>query len=131
VHDSILHKDVPVPFYAGQMTKEDIEEFMSLFKIKGHTDGAMQVIQLFLQKYNNMKGREGWDSLADDVNYIGSIDNLPLCDLQYKLDVHVQHHTTMGVMSTNGQHRTGKGIMVGENWKETTETHFVEDPNEL
>jgi hypothetical protein len=37
----------------------------------------------------------------------------------------------MGVMSTNGQHHTGKGIMVGKNWKETTETHFVEDPNEL
>jgi hypothetical protein len=34
-------------------------------------------------------------------------------------------------MSANGQHRTGKGILVGENWKETTETHFVEDPNEL
>jgi hypothetical protein len=32
------------------MTKEDIKEFMSLFKIKGHTDGAMQAIQLFLQK---------------------------------------------------------------------------------
>jgi hypothetical protein len=37
----------------------------------------------------------------------------------------------MGVMSTNGQHRTGKGILVGENWKETTETHFVEDPYQL
>jgi hypothetical protein len=37
----------------------------------------------------------------------------------------------MGVMSTNGQHHTGKGILVGENWKETTETHVVEDPNEL
>jgi hypothetical protein len=37
----------------------------------------------------------------------------------------------MGVMSTNGQHRTGKGILVGENWKETKKTHFVEDPNEL
>jgi hypothetical protein len=36
------------------------------------------------------------------VDYIGSIDNFPLCDLQYKLDVHIQHHTTMGVMSTNG-----------------------------
>jgi hypothetical protein len=131
VHDGILHKDIPVPFYAGQITKEDIEEFMSLFKIKGHADGAMQAIQLFLQKYNNMKGREGWDSLAEDVDYIGSIDDLPLCDLQYKLAVHVQHHTTMGAISTNGQHRTGKGIMVGENWKETTETHFVEDPNEL
>jgi hypothetical protein len=81
VHDSILHKDVPVPFYAGQMTKEDIKQFMSLFKIKGHADGAMQAIQLFLQKYNNMKGREGWDSLAEYIDYIGSIDNLPLCDL--------------------------------------------------
>jgi hypothetical protein len=129
VHDSILHKHVPVPSYAVQMTKEDIEEFMSLFKIKGHADGAMQAIQLFLQKYNNMKGREGWDSLAEDVDYIGSIDDLSLCDLQYKLGVHVQHHTTMGAMSINGQHRTGKGIMVGENWKETTETHFVEYPN--
>jgi hypothetical protein len=56
---------------------------MSLFKIKGHVDGAMQAIQLFLQKYNNMKGREGWDSLAEDVDYIGSIDDLPVCDLQY------------------------------------------------
>jgi hypothetical protein len=54
-----------------------------------------------------------------------------VCDLQYKLDDHVQRHTTMGFMSTNGQHRTGKGIMAGESWKETTETHFVEDPNEL
>jgi hypothetical protein len=71
------------------------------------------------------------DSLAEDVEYIGSVDGLPLCDLRYKLAVHVQLHTTMGVMSTNGQHHTGKGIMVGENWKETTETHFVEDPNEL
>jgi hypothetical protein len=131
LHDGILHKDVPVPFYVGQMTQEDIEEFMSIFKIKGHTDGAMQAIQLSLQKYNNMKGREGWDSLAEDVDYIGSIDDLHLCDLQYKLAVHVQHHTTIGFMSINGQHRTGKGILVGKNWKGTTETHFVEDPNEL
>jgi hypothetical protein len=131
VHDGIIHKDVQVPFYAGQTTKEDIEEFVSLFKIKGHADGAMQAIQLFLQKYNQMKGREGWDGLAEDVDCIGSIDDLPLCDLQYKLAVHVQHHTTMGVMSTNGRHPTGKGILMGENWKETTENHFVEDPNEL
>jgi hypothetical protein len=131
VHDGILHKDVPVPFYAGQMTKEDVEEFISLFEIKGHMDGAMQAIQLFLQKYNNMKVRKEWDSLAEDVDYIGSVDDLPLCHLQYKLAVHVQRHTTMGVVSTNGQHRTGKGILVGENWKETTETLFVEDPNEF
>jgi hypothetical protein len=37
----------------------------------------------------------------------------------------------MGVMSTNDQHRTGKGILVGENWKETIETHFVNNPSEL
>jgi hypothetical protein len=131
VHDSIIHKDVPVPFYAGQMTNEDIEEFLSLFKIKGYADGDMQAIQLFLQKYNHMKGCNGWDSLAEAVKYVGIVDDLPLCNLQYKLVVHVQSHTAMGVMSTNGQHRTGKGIMVGENWKETTETHFMEDPNEL
>jgi hypothetical protein len=70
-------------------------------------------------------------SLAEDVDYIDIIDDMPLCDLQYKLDVHIQHHTTMVDMSTKGQHRTGKGILVGENWKETTETHFVEDTNEL
>jgi hypothetical protein len=131
VHDGIIHKDVPVPFYAGKMTNDDIEEFLSLFKIKGHADGSMQAIPLFLQKYNNMNGRTGWDSFAEDVEYIGSVDDLPLCGLQYKLDAHVQRHTTMGVMSTNGQHHTGKGIMVGENWKEMTETHFLEDPNEL
>jgi hypothetical protein len=131
VHDGIIHTDVPVPLYAGHMNREDIEEFMSLFKIKGHIDGAMQAIQLFLQKYNQMKGHNGWDGLAEDVDYIGSVDSLPLCDLQYKLDVHIQRHTAMGVMSTNGQHHTGKGILVGENCKETIETHFVEDPNEL
>jgi hypothetical protein len=54
---------------------------MSLFKIKGHVDGALQAIQLFLQKYNDTKGREGWDSLTEDVDYIVSIDDLPLCDL--------------------------------------------------
>jgi hypothetical protein len=131
VHDVIIHKYVLVPLYSGQMTRDDIDEYMSLFKIKGHADGAMQAIQLFLQKYNQMKGRKGWGSLADDVDCIRSVDDLRLCDLQYKLTVRVQHHTTMGVMSTNGQHRTGKGILVGENLKETTETHFVEDPNEL
>jgi hypothetical protein len=131
VHDGIIHKDVLVPFYAGKMTKDDIEELVSLFKIKGHADGAMQAIQFFLQKYNHMKGRNGWDSFAEDVEYIGSVDDLHLCDLQYKLAVRVQRHTMMGVTSTNVQHRTGKGIMVGENWKEATETHFVEDPNEL
>jgi hypothetical protein len=131
VHDGILHKDVPVPFYAGQMTQEDIRVFMSLFKIEGHADGAMQAIQLFLQKYSNMKGRKGWDDLSEDVDYVGNINDLPLCDLQYTLAVHVQESTTMGVMSTNGQHRTGKGILVSENWKETIETHFVNDPSEL
>jgi hypothetical protein len=67
VHDGIIHKDVAVPFYAGKMIKEDIEEFLYLFKIKGHIDGVMQAIQLFLQKYNQIKGREGWDSFAEDV----------------------------------------------------------------
>jgi hypothetical protein len=81
VHDGIIHKDVPVPFYAGQITREYIEEFMSLFKIKGHTDGAMQAIQLLLQTYNQMKGYEGWGGLAEDVDYIGSVDDLPFCDL--------------------------------------------------
>jgi hypothetical protein len=81
VYDGILHKDVPVPFYAGQMTQEDIRVFMSLFKIKGHADGAMQAIQLCLQKYSNMKGRKRWYDLAEDVDYGGNIDDLPLCDL--------------------------------------------------
>jgi hypothetical protein len=69
--------------------------------------------------------------LAEDVDYVGSIDDLPLCDFQYKLDNHVQESTTMDVMSTNGQHRTGKVILVGENWKETIESHSVNDPTEL
>jgi hypothetical protein len=103
---------------------------MSLFK-NVRTDGAMRAIQLFLQKYNQMRGRDGWDSLAEDVEYIGSVDDLSLCELQYKLDVHVQLHITMGVMSINGQHCTGKEIMVGENWRETIETYFVKDTNEL
>jgi hypothetical protein len=124
VHDGVIQKDIPVPFYAGQTTKDDIKKCMSLFKINGQSDGAMQAIQLFLQNYNQMRGHDGWDSLVEDVEYIGSVDDLSLCDLQYKFDVHVQLHTTMGAMSNNGQHRTGKGIMMGENWKEMTETHL-------
>jgi hypothetical protein len=81
VHDGIIHKYVPVPLYAGHMTTYVIKELVSLFKIKGHADGAMQAIELFLQKYNQMKGRKGWDSLEEDVEYISSIDDLPLCDL--------------------------------------------------
>jgi hypothetical protein len=50
VYDGIIHKDVPVTFYAGKMTNDDIEEFLSLFQIKGHVYGAMQDIQLLLQK---------------------------------------------------------------------------------
>jgi hypothetical protein len=90
VHYGILYKDGHVPFYAGQMTQEDIKVFMSLFKIKGHADVAMQAIQLFLQKYSNMKGRKVWDYLAEDVDYVGNIYDIPLCDLQYKLAVRVQ-----------------------------------------
>jgi hypothetical protein len=47
VYYGILYKNVPVHFYAGQMTQEDIRVFMSLFKIKGRADGVMQAIQLF------------------------------------------------------------------------------------
>jgi hypothetical protein len=130
-HYGILHKDVPVPLYAGQMIQEDIRVFMSLFKIEGHADGAMQAIQLFLQKYSSMKDRKGWDDLAEDVDYVGIIDDLPLCDFQYKVAVHVQESKKMGGMSTNGQHCTGKGILVGENWKDKIETHFVNTPSEL
>jgi hypothetical protein len=90
VHDGILHKDVPVTLYAGQMTQEDIRVFISLFKIEGHADGAMQAIQLIMKKYSNMKGRKGLDDLAEDVDYVGNIDDLSLCDFQYKLAVHVQ-----------------------------------------
>jgi hypothetical protein len=71
VHDGVIHKNLPVPFYAGQMIKDDIKVFASLFTINGHTDGAMQAIHLFLLKYNQMRGRDGWDSLAEDVEYVG------------------------------------------------------------
>jgi hypothetical protein len=69
-------------------------------------------------KYNQMRGHNGWDSLAQDVEYVGSVYDLSLCDLEYELTVHVQRHTSMSAMSTNGQHRTGKGVL-------------VDDPNEL
>jgi hypothetical protein len=65
------------------------------------------------------------------LQYVGNVDELPLCELEYRLAVHVQLHTAMGVMTTNGQLRTGKGIMVGGDWRETTETYFMKDPNEL
>jgi hypothetical protein len=125
VHYGVIRKDLQVPFYSGQMTKDDIKVFMSLFKINGHADGSMQAIQLFLQKYSQMSGRDGWESVAEDVECVSIVDDRSLCEMEYELNVHIQFHTSMGVMSTNGQHRTGKGILVGENWKETTEKYLV------
>jgi hypothetical protein len=110
VHDGVRHKHLLVPFYAGQMTKQDSVVFMDLFKIKVHGDGAMQALWLFLQKYITMKDRGRWDTLAEDIKFVGPVDALPLCELEYQLEyqlaVHVQLHTLMGVMSTNRQNRT-------------------------
>jgi hypothetical protein len=55
-----------------------------------------------------MRDGDRRDSLAEDVEYVGQVDELPLCELEYQLDVHVQLHTLMGVLSTNIQHRTVK-----------------------
>jgi hypothetical protein len=112
------------------MTKYDIVVFMDLFKIKCHSYGLC-ALRLILQKYSTMRDRGGWDTLEEDVEFIRPVDELPLCEFEYQLAVHVQLHTLTGVMSTNGQHLTGKGILVGGNWKETTKMYFVEDPNEL
>jgi hypothetical protein len=117
VHDGITHKDLLVPFYAGQMTNEDIAVFMDLFKLKGQADGDIQVLLLFLQKYSTMRERDGWDHLAQDVEFVGPVQELDLCYLEYQLDVHVQDETLMGVMTTNGHHRTGKGILLEGAWK--------------
>jgi hypothetical protein len=59
VHDGVTHKNLPVPFYAGQMTIEDIVVFMDLFNIKGHADGTMQAMRLFLQNYSTMRDWDG------------------------------------------------------------------------
>jgi hypothetical protein len=60
-----------------------------------------------------MRDRAGLECLAEDVDYVGSIDKLSTYDLQWKLVEHVQVEIDMGVMTMNGQHRTGKGILVG------------------
>jgi hypothetical protein len=112
------------------MTKEDIATFIKLFKLKGQVDGSLQAIQLFLQKYSTMRDRGGWDRLAEDVDYVGSIDKLSTYDLQWKFVEHVQVSTDMGVMTTNGQHPTGKVILVGENWVETNDTDYEHDPRD-
>jgi hypothetical protein len=83
---------------------------------KGQADGSVHAIQLFLQKYSTMRDRAGLECLAEDVDYVGSIDKLSTYDLQWTLVEHVQVETDLGVMTTNGQHRTGKGILVGEKW---------------
>jgi hypothetical protein len=112
VHDGITHKNILVPLYAGQMTKEDSAVFMDLFKLKRQSDGAIQDLQLFLQKYSTTRDQDGWDRLAQDVEFVGPVEELDLCDLEYQLAVHVQDKTPMGVITTNGQHHTGKGILV-------------------
>jgi hypothetical protein len=84
---------VMIHFSSGPMTKEDIVVFMDLFKLKGQADGAMQALQLFLQKYSTMRYRDGWDRLAHDVEFVGPVEELDLCDLGNHLDIHVQYKT--------------------------------------
>jgi hypothetical protein len=79
VHAGVTHKNLSVPFYAGQMTKEDIMVFMGLSKIKGNKYGAMHAMRLLLHKYITMKDRDGWDNFAEDVEFVGPVDELPLC----------------------------------------------------
>jgi hypothetical protein len=127
-----IYKKLTVPFWAGQITKEDIAKFMKLLKLKGQADGPLQAIQLFLQKYSTMReDRDGWDRLAEDVDYVVSIDKLSTYDVQWKLAEYVQVEMDMGVMTTNGQPNTVKGILVGEILVETNDTAYEHEPREL
>jgi hypothetical protein len=72
-------------------------------------------LQLFVQKYSKLTEWDGWDHLSEDVEFVQTVEELPMCELD------VQYRTLMGVVSTNGQHHTGRGVLVGENWKETYE----------
>jgi hypothetical protein len=92
---------------------------MALFKINGTMDELIQVLQLFLQKYRSLTGREEWEDLSEDVEFIGPVYKTPLLSLKYQLDEHVQHETCMSVTTTNRGHHTAKGILVGggAGWK--------------
>jgi hypothetical protein len=94
------------------MTEEYIVDFMALFKIEGIMDRAMHALQLFLQKYSTFMDWDDWENLADDIDFVGPVDDIPLFALQYQLAVHVQNKKCMGVM-TNGGHHTSKGVLVG------------------
>ena len=69
--------------------------------------------------------------MAKDVAFPDVTEDLNDDELQYELAVYIQQRTCFGVMTTNGQHRVAKAIMIGENWKETTETAYIENPIEL
>jgi hypothetical protein len=56
--------------------------------------------------------RDDWESLAEDVEFVGPVDGIPLFTLQYQLGVHVQDKAYLGVVTTNGGHRTAKRILV-------------------
>jgi hypothetical protein len=40
-----------------------------------------------------MRDRDGWDSLAEYVEYVGPVDTLSTYDLECKLVEHVLHYT--------------------------------------
>jgi hypothetical protein len=130
-HDGIMRNNLLAPFYTGQMIKEDIAVFMDVLKVNGRADGIIQVLPIFLQNYSTLMERELWDHLTEDVKFVGPVEELPMCELEYQLAVNDQDMTKMGVMNTNGQYRSGKGILVRGGWKDTNETYFVLDPNEL
>jgi hypothetical protein len=78
-----------------------------------------------------MRGRDDWDRLVEDVEYVeyveyvGPVETLYTHDLQCKLVQHVQVETDMGVMTTNGQNSTARGILVGGDQEETNDTVLI------
>jgi hypothetical protein len=69
-------------------------------------------------------GQYSRPSLAEDVDFAGPVDDIPLFALQYQLGVHVQNKMCMGIMTTNRGHHTRKGVLVVGDWTVTNETYF-------
>jgi hypothetical protein len=56
---------------------------MDVFNINCQSYVVIETLQLFLQKYITLIHRDGWGHLSEDVEFVGPVEELPMCELEY------------------------------------------------
>ena len=118
--------------YARPLETQDIIEFKTLFNIQTDSVDPLHVFQKFTQKYTQLKTREQWQKIAEDIKYeIPPLGTVTLPQLKYEIAKHIQTHTKVRTGYSNGQHRTAFTAVVNEGWEKIQEVTYDKNEYEL